>query len=119
MSDEHTGWLSALDFYKQDLQYLKRRLTEIAGKNTGKGPAAEIEHYENQISVRTENIDTLRHDINETLAKSAAQAMQNSAGYIDAALLKEHVKQKELFLTEELIINELRQNFNHFASKWM
>jgi len=119
MSDEHTGWLSALDFYKQDLNILKRRLTEIAGKNTGKEMASDIDHYENQVNIQTENIDKLHHDINENLAKSATQAKNNSAGYIDAELLKEHSRQKERFVSEEKVINELRQDFNRFASKWM
>ena len=87
--------------------------------HTSKEIGADVEHYENQVSIQAENIDKLRHDINVNLAKCATQAKANSAGYIDAELIKELATQKEQFLTEERTINELRQNFNHFASKWM
>ena len=119
MTDEHTGWLSALVFYKEELNILKKRLTEIAGKNTNKELGPEIEHFENQVNIQSENIDNLHHDINENLSKAAAQAQNNSAGYVDAGLLKTHEGQREKFLTEERTVNELRQNFNRFASKWM
>jgi hypothetical protein len=119
MSDEHTSWLSALDFYKQELNTVKERLTEIAGKNTSKELGADIEHYENQLKVQSENIDKLSHDIHSNLAKSAAQARNSSAGYIDSALIAEHNRQKDKFLAEERVINALRQDFIRFASKWM
>ena len=119
MSDEHTSWLSALGFYKQELDVVKKRLTEVAGKNSSKEVGAEIEHFENQLAIQKENIDKLIHNINENLAKSAEQAMANSAGYVDAELLKENTRQKESFMTEEKIVNELRQDLNRFLSKWM
>ena len=117
--DEHSTWLKALDFYKQELAIIRERLTEIAGKNTAKEASAEIEHFENQLKVQTENIDILHHDINENLTKSAHEAKGNSAGYIDASLFKTHDNQRESFNTTEAIINDLRKEFNLFAAKWM
>lgn len=119
MSAEHTEWLAALGFYKQELGIMKERLTEIAGKNTHKEVAAQLEHYENQIKVQNEHIDQLKHDIHDTLAKSAAQVQENNAGYIDGALMQQHERQKTSFGTTEQIINDLRQEFNRFAAEWM
>jgi hypothetical protein len=119
MSDEHTGWLSALDFYKQELNIIKGRLTEVAGKNTSKEAGAQVEHFENQIKVQHENIDTLRHGINDNLAKVAAELKTNTAGYIGTELVKAHDGQKETFTSLEKVINELRQEFNRFATQWM
>lgn len=119
MSDEHTSWLSALDFYKQELGVIKNRLTEVAGKNTSHAIAGDIEHFENQVKVQFENIDILRHEINDNLSKAAGQAKENIAGYVDSGLLKIHDGQKEQFASLEKVITELRQDFNRFASKWM
>ncbi len=119
LSSQHNSWLSALDFYKQELNIIKTRLTELAGKNTGKEMSAQVEHFENQVKVQGLNVDELRHNINETLAKTAAQAKENSAGYVDAALIQEDAKHGEMFATTEKVINELRQEFNRFASQWM
>ena len=119
MGNEHTAWLSSLDFYKQELIILKERLTEIAGKYTSKDIAADVEHYENQIKVQMENIDQLRHNINENLEKSAKEAIANKAGYIDTELLIVHTRQKSVFDGVEKAINDLRNDFNLFATKWM
>ena len=119
MSDEHVEWLNALGFYKQELNTIKNRLTEIAGKNTNKQLGTEIEHYENQVNIQIRNIGDLRHDIKGNLANAAIQAKNNLAGYIDAEILRNHERQKETFISEERIINELRQDFNRFASQWM
>ncbi len=119
LSDEHTTWLSSLDFYKQELIGMKTRLTEIAGKYTSKDVAVDVEHFENQLKVQNENIDLLHHDINANLAKVAIQLKENSAGYIDTELVKNHDSQKESFGSLEHVINELRKSFNTFAAKWM
>lgn len=119
MSDAHSEWLKALEFYKDDLNILKERLTEIAGKNTGKDAEAQMEHYENQLKVQLQNIDNLHHEILANLSKTAAQAQENTAGYVDAALIKADDLQKEAFTAIEKVINELRQDFNAFAAKWM
>jgi len=119
MSNEHTTWLSALDFYKQDLSTLRNRLTEIAGKYTDKAISGEIEHFENQFKVQSVNIDILHHNINENLSATAVQVQNNTAGYIDDELLKKHAMHQEMFAGLEKTINDLRHDFNHFASKWM
>ena len=119
MSDEHTSWLSALEFYKGELKIAKERLTEIAGKNTADDAVKETEHFENQLKVQNENIDELHHAISDNLAKAAAQAQEKNAGYIDTVLVITHNHQKGKFLSLEKVINELRHEFNLFAAKWM
>ncbi len=119
MGAQHSTWLKALDFYKEELGIIKNRLTEVAGKNNSKEVATQVEHFENQVKIQNQNIDDLHHNINETLAKTAAQAKENTAGYVDASLIQEDQKHGELFLSTEKIINELRHEFNRFASEWM
>ncbi len=119
MADEHNNWLRALEFYKSELKNLKERLTEIAGKYTSKEVGAEIEHFENQMKVQVENIDTLHHEINNDLAKIADQAKENAAGYVDVTLIDMLNGCKDKFLATEKVINDLRHDFNRFASEWM
>ena len=119
MSDEHQVWLSGLDFYKTELAGLKARLTDIAGKNSGKEIAAEVEHFENQFQVQAENIDILKHQINDNLSKIASAVQGNSAGYINADLIAIHDGKKEQYTAIEKVINDLRQEFNRFSSQWM
>ena len=118
VNNEHADWLRALDFYKEELNVLKTRLTEVAGKNNGKEVELLSSHYENQIKLQTTNIDTLRHNIHSVL-KSIAEQAQEAVGYIDEKLLAEHNKLREKYIMEEAIVNALRHEFNVFAAKWM
>ncbi|MBS1773488.1 MAG: hypothetical protein JST82_11570 [Bacteroidetes bacterium] len=118
VNNEHSDWLRALDFYKSELQVLKSRLTEVAGKNTSNEVNLFAGHYENQIKLQTTNIDTLRHNINEVLSAIAEQA-QDNVGYIDEKLLAAHNRLREKYIVEETVVNALRHEFNVFAAKWM
>ncbi|MEZ5018480.1 MAG: hypothetical protein R2800_15575 [Flavipsychrobacter sp.] len=118
LDNEHNDWLRALDFYKTELGILKGRLTEVAGKNTADEVALNAEHFENQIKIQIANVDTLRHNINENLQKVSLQAKENAA-HIDKELITQHENLREQYISEEKTINELRHEFNRFASKWM
>ncbi len=119
ISNEHNDWLRALEFYKQELNILKGRLVEIAGKNTGHGTGAVIEHYENQFEIQQSNIARLNHAIAKNIHDIMAEAKHNSAHYVDVIYVEQHYKLKDMYITEEKTINELRHTFNRFAAEWM
>ncbi len=119
MSNAHTDWLRALDFYKDELGILKERLTEIAGKNTEHELMHKVEHYENQIAVQRDNIDRIAHDIRLNLASTSNELQHSPAGYIDATLLAQHNTLHQRYLGEEKAVNELRHEFYEFAIDWM
>jgi hypothetical protein len=115
----HSEWLRSLDFYKGEISILKDRLTEIAGKNTSTDVLGQVEHYENQFTLQTDNIERLCHDINHNLTSVSKQVQESSAGYIDGILLVEHNELGKKFSAEEKVTNNLRHHFNDFAANWM
>jgi len=115
----HSDWLRGLDFYKQELGILKGRLTEIASKNTGQETMKQVEHYENQFKVQAEQIDLLKHNINENVAEMGREVQDGNAGYIDGALAEKHDKLGQQYVEQENITNNLRHEFNRFAMEWM
>jgi hypothetical protein len=118
ISNEHNDWLRSLDFYKQEIGILKNRLEEVAGKNTENTVAAQVEHFQNQFIIQTDNIDTLRHNINENLSKISTQA-EAGVGYVEKELAEEHNNHRDSFMSTEHTINGLRHDFNRFAAQWM
>jgi len=112
-------WLRVLDFYKSEISILRKRLTEIAGKNTGHEVNKGVEHFENQFKLQDENIDFLKHDINSNVSDISRQVRESTAGYIDASLIKLYRRLQEKYVAEEKLINELRHDFYQFAMKWM
>ena len=51
--------------------------------------------------------------------KAIENQVKNSAGLVDPKLADEITGLFDQYLTEEKFINEIRQDFNRFASKWM
>ena len=119
LGNSHSDWLRSLDFYKHELGILKQRLTEVAGKNSGHEVMAKVEHFENQFMVQQENIDQLSHDIRVNLDAISKAAEESAAGYIEGDLVTKHNSFGQKFKDEEKVINDLRHEFNEFASVWM
>jgi hypothetical protein len=119
VSNMHNQWLRNLNFYKSELAILKGILTEIAGKYTGGEVSKEVEHFENQFKIQTDNIDTISHDIHVNIGRIGKEAQQSSAGYIDGDLLTEHTALGQRAEAEEKIAIELIHSFRKFAERWM
>lgn len=61
---ENNMWLRSLDFFKQENNHLKNRLTEVVDKVSDKNFLAQAEHFQNQFIIKDEFIDELKHDVN-------------------------------------------------------
>lgn len=115
----HSDWLRGLEFYKQEIEILRKRLTEIAGKNTVAEVLKQVEHFENLFKIEVNNIDRLRHDINLNIQSIAVQAEASKAGYIDNILLARHNTLRVRYEDEEKAVRELRADFMRFSAEWM
>jgi len=114
----HNDWLRALKFYKEEIDILDNRLTEIAGKNTGAEIAPLIEHFQNQFILHRNNIDELKHAIGVNIDRIAAETKTND-GFVSAALLDQMKHQEQRFQAEEDAVNQLRKEYNSFCTVWI
>ncbi|MDR3679952.1 MAG: hypothetical protein P4L41_08295 [Flavipsychrobacter sp.] len=117
--NKHGEWLSALGFYTEEIDLLKKRLTEIAGKNSAQDVLKEVEHYENQLTVQSDNIQALRHDIHANDVAVRSQLEDSKEGYVDKQLYKTHQELIDRFSSEEKVFKEVREEFMQFAATWM
>jgi len=115
----HNQWLRSLNFYKTELSILKGLLTEIAGKNTGSEATKEVEHFENQFRIQTNNLDILGHEIHVNIDAISRAAQNASAGYVDGELLTDHTALGNRADDLEKVVTELIHSFRSFAQKWM
>ena len=115
---DHATWLKTIAFYEGEFDILKERLLEIAQKNTGAAIMAQVEHFQNQFIIQRNNMDELKHRVREHDLLVSADAQQHS-GKMDTGNDGVHKSIKEQFVSTESIINNLRQEFNQFLSKWM
>jgi len=114
----HSDWLRALDFYKGEIDILRKRLTEIAARNNGDDVSRSIEQFENRFALHRDNIDYLEHDIRENAIAIGKDAAGHN-GYTDTKLFETSDELKGRFITEEKLVNELRHAFNLFCIEWM
>lgn len=115
---EHFDWLKTIEFYKNDLSVLQKRLAEVAFKNTGKEVMADVEHFQNQLIVQKNNLEELSHGIYEHIHHVVENSRVHS-GKVAYTLVEEHGKKKDEFTSLVNILNGLRKDFNSFLSKWM
>ncbi|RXK62126.1 hypothetical protein ESA94_03685 [Lacibacter luteus] len=115
---DHQEWLKAIDFYDNELDILEERLAEVAKKNTGEEVMKGVEHFQNQFIIQRNTIDELRHYIHEHEGK-VLRDVQIHAGHIETQQVVGHNALKEEFSGFEKVINELRDEFKRYLSKWM
>ena len=113
----HQEWLRALDFYETELKILQGRLSEVALKNNGREVSAGVEQYQNQFIVQRNNIDELRHTVNEHVHRVFVDAKVH-VGRVEENRVDEHKEIEGAVAQFEKVIKELRHEFNKFAAKW-
>ncbi len=58
--DTYNSHVRALDFYKEELQYLEMRLGTIVNANTGQEVLSQAEHFQNVFLITSDNIAELK-----------------------------------------------------------
>lgn len=118
LHEEHTAWLKEIDFFRDELQIMQKRLDEIASKYTKADVLKEVEHFQNQFKIHRNHLDELAHS-----AREHEQYLQNKLKQNDTAADKQrsfdHPVMRDRFQTQEKMFNELRHEFNKFLSKTM
>lgn len=118
IDNKHIEWKKSLGFYKDELIILNKRLTEIAERNTGKDVMQMVERFQNQFLVQSENIDILQHDINEHITAIAQESLYN-AGHINKNQVDTHQVLQERVEQQEIIFNDIKDDFMKFLCKRM
>ncbi len=113
----HQEWLKSLDFSKDEINIMRKRLEEVISKNTGSEVTAEVEHYQNQFIVQQNNIDELKHTINEHTHLVFVDAKAH-VGRVEETRVTEHEKIDEQVKMFEKSFTELRKEYNKFLAKW-
>jgi predicted RNase H-like nuclease (RuvC/YqgF family) len=113
-----TDWLRQLDFYKQDLTFLRKRLEEVASKNTGSEIGVSIEHFENKFRILSDNLDQSKHDINERKANVDKMGMEMPT-HISEKFVVENDKTENDLTSLISDFTATRKEFNEFLAKWM
>jgi predicted RNA-binding protein len=116
--EENKEWMNSLLFYRDEIKVMENRLQEIASKNTSKEVLARVEHFQNQLVVQKETIDTIKHEINLSNDVINAEVNKNLTA-IGQRKIKDHSVLRDNMESFEKIFKSLKGEFNTFLSKWM
>jgi len=112
---EHLTWLKHLDFYKLQLDLMKKELSDFAKESSSKKVAPKIEQFQNQFIRQREVIDTLRHNVKqheneiERMTRFALEYLRDRVTRDHMVLRDEYKRFVELFI-------ELEQDFHDFLA---
>ena len=115
---ENTEWTNKLNFYKDEVKIMTRRLEEIGSKNSSKDILANVERFQNQFIVQRNNIDEALHAVNSNERLLQAEINENPIA-VDRRSVEYHGLEKEMVESFEKNFNELRSEFNEFVGKWL
>lgn len=115
---DHTIWAKGLEFYKDELEIMSKRLLNLSSKNTGEDVGKSVEHFQNQFFIQQKNISDLRHQVNGYV-KGLSHDAKTHEGHVDAIFITQGDDLRQRYEQLELIMNSLRHEFNEFLSKWM
>jgi hypothetical protein len=115
---DHNIWAKGLEFYKDELELMTRRLLDISSRNTSVEASKGVEHFQNQFIIQQKNISDLRHGVKNYVMGLSNDA-KDHAGHVDAIFITQGEGLKERYEQLEQIMNSLRHEFNDYLSKWM
>jgi hypothetical protein len=111
-------WKRELDFFKSEIVYLKKRLEEVASKNTNNDVLVEVEHFENKFKIMSLHVDELHHDINlknENLLKEASE----KPNYINVKMIESDEHLLDLMNDTSSDYYITKKDFYQFLAKVM
>lgn len=115
---ENQNWLKSLEFYKEEISILNKRLQEVTGKNNAPDFLKEVEHYQNQFIVQRNNIDELAHSIKMNEKQIEKEVIANPVA-VEHRKVENHEPEADFLGYFEKNTAGLRTEYNKFLSKWM
>ncbi len=108
-------WARKLQFYKEEIPFLKKRLEEIASKNTSEDVLKQVEHFENEFIIMNNNLDELLHDVNlkqDALMKGAME----KPNFINVKMVEVDGDLEALIDFTELEFSKTKKDYYRFLS---
>lgn len=111
-------WLNLINFYRDEIRVMEKRMGEIASKNTGKEVLANLEHFQNQVIIQKAHLDDMQGDIVqlEDIISDEIKKNQTAADHRRHAIPEKLNQDMEQF---RKLFYELRKNFMEYMVKVM
>ena len=116
--DECNSHMRSLDFYKQELKYLQKRLADIVKGNTDSDILAQAEQFQNQFIISRENLDEQSHTIKSQL-KVIEKMIKQKPNHFDEKTIQDGSKFSQNIHNTEKDFAAMKLRFNKFLAKYL
>jgi seryl-tRNA synthetase len=116
--DECNSHLRSLDFYKQELKYLQKRLADIVKRNTDSDILAQAEQFQNKFIITKDNLDELNHTIKSQF-KTIEKLIKQKPSHVDEQTIGDSSKFSQSTHNAEKDFASLKLQFNKFLAKYL
>lgn len=113
---DHVKWAKDLEFYTEDLAFLRKQLEEVSSKNTATEVKQEVEKYQNQFIIQKNEIDILNHAINAEEELLVENVVDNPVA-VDHRKVEDNVSLRDRVETFAKLFKEMKEEFNTFLAK--
>lgn len=113
---EYREWLNKIDFYNDDLMVFRRRLEEIASRNTHPETMKQVEHFQNRFVIQRNELDEIKHLVNQAEHAIAENVIQNGTA-VNRRSMDDDGKLRERVAQFEKLFHQLRVELLAFLSK--
>jgi seryl-tRNA synthetase len=118
VSSEKSSWLRGIEFYQDEINIMRKRLSEVSNANTNQDLKKKIEQFQNQFEVHEEQLKKLKHAVNSH-AIHISNDFENHHGQLERSTLTEHDTMRDDYVNTEKLFNQMRHDFNRFLSKYL
>jgi ABC-type phosphate transport system auxiliary subunit len=116
LSRECNTWRDSLRNFRDEFNGYKLKLQDLARGPLSKDQLTEVEHYHNQFHIQLINIHDLKQSIKTHDRKVSFETSAN-AGALHEETLADHENLYDEFQHLEHTLQELRQEFDSFATR--
>ena len=115
---EHSIWLNELNFAKDEIVSLTKRLEEVVAKNTDKAFEYMADSLQNRLIRQKEVVGELRHTIKAHETSLAHYAEEHPIA-IDHVYFTDHQGLRERMARFATLYAPFKAEFMNFIAKWM
>jgi len=118
LHDVYQSAIRSLEFYKEELQYLQKRLADIIAANTKQEVLGLAEHFQNEFIISADNIGELKARISKSLQHTEALIVQKPEHIDEKSVADLGIYSRDLHVIEKSFAG-MKHEFNIFLAKYL
>jgi len=116
LSNDHEGWKSDLAFYRDEINFFRGKLQEVAKANNVHPIIEKIEHFQNVLDIHDSKHSELNHDIEQYIHHVYQDGLAH-ANHITALTAQKYESLKDKMTITAKLHNDLKNEFKGFLQK--